>query len=270
MGDANACGRTREEEPPLPAEAVAALIRKLRRHSVLSSSDERIMRRLHPRVAGAARGTDIVRQGDRPDVSVFVLDGMLARHHTLPEGDRQYISLHIAGDLPDLQSLFLKVMDHSLMAIDDVQIALLAHQELTVLMRDAPDVGCALWRQSLIDAAIFREAVTNIGLRSGVERLAHMLCEQFVRAKDAEITEGNACNFPLTQLQIGQLLGMSLVSVNRALQTLRKERCVELRDGRLVVKDLKRLEARAAFDPGYLHLDLLDVAAKSRRRQSSG
>ena len=138
------------------------------------------------------------------------------------------------------------------------------------LMRDAPDVGCALWRQSLIDAAIFREAVTNIGLRSGVERLAHILCEQFVRAQDAEIAKGNACNFPLTQLQIGQLLGMSLVSVNRSLQALRKERCVELRDGRLVVKDLKRLEARAAFDPGYLHLDLLDVAAKSRRRQSSG
>lgn len=253
----------------MSAEAIAALSRKLRKHSVLSPNDERMLRRLRPRVADAARGTDLVRQGERPDVSVFLLSGMLARHHTLSGGDRQYISLHIAGDLPDLQSLFLNVMDHSLMAIDDVRIALFSHEELVALFRDAPDVGLALWRQSLIDAAIFREAVTNIGLRSGVERLAHVLCEQLVRAQDAGIAEGNSCSFPLTQLQIGQLLGMSLVSVNRALQILRKERCVDLRDGRLVVRDLKRLEARAEFDPGYLHLDLLDVAAKSRRRQGS-
>src|SRR5690242_7049802 len=141
-----------------------------------------MLARLHPRVSTATRGTDLVRQGERPDFSIFLLAGMLARHHTLSGGDRQFISLHIAGDLPDLQSLFLDVMDHSLMAIDDVRVASFAHQELVAVLKDAPDVGAALWRQTLIDAAIFREAVTNIGLRSGVERLGHVLCEQFVRA----------------------------------------------------------------------------------------
>ncbi len=240
----------------LPANADAALIRRLRRHSSVPSRDERALARLRPRVAVVAAGADLVRQGDRPDTSIFVLSGMLARYHILARGDRQYISLHIAGDLPDLQSLFLGVMDHALMAVDAARIACFPHEQLQALLVEAPSAAAALWRQTLLDAAIFREAVTRNGLRSGVERLAHVLCEQFVRAKAAGIARADACRFPLTQTQIGQLLGMSLVSVSRAIGTLRKDRLIEVRGGELRVLDWKRLQARAAFDPTYLHLDL--------------
>lgn len=236
--------------------AVEEFIRQLKRHASLSGHDERTVRRLRPRVAEVAAGADIVRQGDQPNVSVFLLRGMLVRHHTLSSGARQLICLHIAGDMPDLQSLFLGVMDHSLMALDRAEIALLSHQELRKLMLDAPEAALAMWRQSLLDAAIFREAVTNIGARGGTERLAHVLCEQVTRARAAGIAQGRSCGFPLTQLQLGQLLGMSLVSVNRAVQALRKEGCMELRGGTLEVLDWARLKARADFDPGYLHLEL--------------
>lgn len=216
-----------------------------------------------------APGTDLVRQGDKPDVSIFLLSGMLGRYRTLGGGERQYLALHIAGDLPDLQSLFLGVMDHSLVALSDAEVAYLRHDELCRLMADEPEVGFALWRQTLIDAAIFREAITNDGLRKPVDRLAHMFCEQFVRAKAAAITEGNSCSFPLTQAQLGQLLAMSLVSVNRALQTLRKDRSVELRDGRLIVLDLDKLKARADFDPSYLHLELRGSPPTDGERSTS-
>jgi len=174
----------------LPDQAVATFLRKLRQHSALSSREERALARLRPHLVEAARGADLVRQGDRPDVSIFLLRGMLARYHTLAEGERQYLALHIAGDLPDLQSLFLGAMDHSLVALDQVQIACFKHDALCRLIEDEPQVGIALWRQTLLDAAIFREAITNIGLRKPVERLAHVLCEQFVRAQAADICEG--------------------------------------------------------------------------------
>jgi CRP-like cAMP-binding protein len=77
---------------------------------------------LHGRSAAETRalspGEDIVCQGDRPDVAVFVLSGMLARYHTLPSGDRQYLAFRIRGDLPDVQGLLLSVLDHSLCAMD--------------------------------------------------------------------------------------------------------------------------------------------------------
>src|SRR5262249_22349830 len=217
------------------------LIVKLRQHSPLSSREERVLAKLRPHITGVERGTDVVRQGDRPDSSVFQLSGTLARYHTLARGDRQYLALHIAGDMPDLQSLFLGVMDHSLLALERAQLAFVKHREILALMEDAPQSGFALWRQTLLDAAIFREAITNIGLRSGVERLAHVLCEQFTRSEVAGICQGNTCSFPLTQTQIGQLLSMSLVSVNRAMQKLRKERSMDLRGGRLRVLDWNKL-----------------------------
>jgi CRP-like cAMP-binding protein len=254
----------------VPEKAVAALLRKLRQHSALSGREERALGRLRPRLSHAAPATDLVRQGDKPDVSIFLLSGMLARYHTVAQGDRQYLSLHVAGDLPDLQSLFLVVMDHSLVALDDAQLAYFSHKELSRVMLDEPQIAFALWRQTLIDAAIFREAITNNGLRKPVERLAHIFCEQFVRAQSAGIAKGNTCRFPLTQAQLGQLLAMSLVSVSRALQKLRKDRSMDLRDGQLTVLDFAKLKARAEFDPSYLHLELRSQSTGGRRSESKG
>ena len=254
----------------MPEEANAIFFRKLRQHSALSTREERALARLQPRLSRVAPGTDLVRQGDKPDVSIFLLSGMLARYHTIAGGDRQYLALHIAGDLPDLQSLFLGVMDHSLVALDHAQLASISHKELCRVMEDAPKLAFALWRQTLIDAAIFREAITNNGLRKPVERLAHVFCEQFVRAQSAGIAKGNTCRFPLTQAQLGQLVAMSLVSVSRALQTLRKDRTMDLRDGQLTVLDFGKLKARAEFDPAYLHLGLRSPSTGGRRSESRG
>ena len=165
----------------MPDPSVTALIGKLQQHSSLTVREARAFARLRPRVSEATRGTDLVRQGDKPDVSIFLIEGMLARYHTVAAGDRQYLSLHIAGDLPDLQSLFLTVMDHSLVALDQVKIASFRHEELCRLFEDEPQAGLALWRQTLMDAAMFREAITNVGIRGPVERMAHVFCEQFLR-----------------------------------------------------------------------------------------
>src|SRR6185312_15855530 len=146
----------RHNAHPTSAQAVDLLVRTLGRHSTLSIRDERAIRKLHPRVTSAARDEDIVCQGDHPKVAVMVISGMLARYHTTEGGERQYLSLHIAGDLPDLQSLFLGIMDHSLVALNDAQVAWLRHEDLYRLTEDEPQIGFALWRQTLIDAAIFR------------------------------------------------------------------------------------------------------------------
>jgi CRP-like cAMP-binding protein len=241
---------------PNPAQALDLLVETLARHSTLSVADERAIRRLHPRVREVEKGADIVRQGDHPNVAVMVISGMLARYHTMPSGDRQYLSLHIAGDLPDLQSLFLGIMDHSLSAIDKSQIAAFPHSEILALVKRAPSAGLAFWRHTLIDGAIFRQAITSNGARSAIARVAHLFCEQFTRAQAVGTMSRWSCPFPLNQTQIGQLVGLSLPTVNRATQLLRKENCAEVRSGELRILNWRRLGRQAGFDPLYLHADL--------------
>src|SRR5581483_3487206 len=246
----------RHNAHPTSAQAVDLLVRTLGRHSTLSIRDERAIRKLHPRVTSAARDEDIVCQGDHPKVAVMVMSGMLARYHTTPGGDRQYLSLHIAGDLPDLQSLFLGVMDHSLCTLDDAEIALFRHSEILSLLKRFPTEAIPLWRHTLIDAAIFRQGITRNSTRSAVARIANLFCEQFTRARILGQADGWSCPFPLSQTQIGQVVGLSIATVNRATQTLRHENCAQVRAGKLNVLNWRRLSQHAAFEPVYLHEDL--------------
>jgi CRP-like cAMP-binding protein len=232
------------------------LVKTLGRHSTLSLRDERAIRKMHPRVSTVQRDADIVRQGDQPDTAVMVISGMLARYHTTQGGDRQYLSLHIAGDLPDLQSLFLGVMDHSLCALDEAQIASFRHPEILAVLKRAPSAAIAFWRQTLIDAAIFRQGITRNGTRSAVVRIANLFCEQFTRARIVGVATGWSCPFPLSQTQIGQVVGLSIATVNRATQTLRNENCAQARAGRLHILNWKRLCRRGGFEPVYLRGDL--------------
>jgi len=248
---------TQKTAHPSSAQAVDLLVQTLSRHSNLSSRDRKIIGKLlHPQFRIVTRGEDIVHQGDHPHVAVMVIGGMLARYHTTPNGERQYLSLHISGDLPDLQSLFLGVMDHSLCALDEAQIAAFPHSEILSLLKRAPSAVLAFWRHTLIDAAIFRQGITRNGTRSAVTRVANLFCEQFTRARIVGIVSEWSCPFPLNQSQIGQVVGLSIATVNRATQSLRNEQCAEVRGRRLHILNWRRLRQRAGFESVYLHADI--------------
>jgi CRP-like cAMP-binding protein len=227
---------------------------KLKEHSRLSAEDLAEVGRLTFHRRSLKPNEDFVRQGDRPDVAALVLSGMVARYHLLRNGGRQYLSFHIQGDLPDAQSLFLDRMDHAVCAIGDAELAFMPHKEMLKAFERRPSLGFAVWRETLIDAAIFRETITSNSGRNAQARLAHLFCELFYRASASGIAEGNSCAAPLSQTQIGEALGMAIVTVNRTLQGLRRTRSMEFRGGVLTVKDWKRLAAAGDFGPEYLHL----------------
>lgn len=230
------------------------MIRKLKEHTALSREDVAMLESLPAKTRMAETNDDLVLQGDNPNVSIVVLSGMLARYHTLRSGGRQYLSFHIAGDWPDAQALFIEKMDHSVCAINGAYVATITHRALKDMMERAPSLAFAIWRETLIDAAIFREAITNNGKREIAVRVAHFLCEQFYRARAAGLVEGDVCDLPLSQTQIADALGSSLTTINRAMQSLRRTRAFELRAGRLQVRNWRKLADYGDFNPSYLHL----------------
>lgn len=245
-----------EESAPFMShrQASARLLAAASRHGTLDAIDKGRLREMRSRGRKLAAGEDVVRQGDRPIAAVLVVRGMLARYHTLPSGDRQYLAYHISGDMPDVQSLFLVVMDHSVCAMGQAEIDQFPLEPLRELCRQQPSISFAFWRSTLVDAAIFRQSISNNSARTHVARLAHFFCEQFHRARDAGLVQTSSCSLPISQFQLGQTLGMSLVSVNRALQVLRRGKMIEFRGGRLDVLDWSTLRSTADFDPMYLHI----------------
>jgi CRP-like cAMP-binding protein len=161
---------------------------------------------------------------------------------------------YVPGDIPDLLSLHIDVMDHSLATIVASKVAFIPHDPLRRLIDQNPRVANAFWRDTLVDAALFREWIVNLGTRDAYSRIGHLICEVFLKLKAVGLTNGNSFDFPITQGEIGDATGLSTVHVNRSIMELRKDGLIVLEKGRCTIIDLTRLKEAAKFDPTYLHL----------------
>ena len=95
------------------------------------------------------------------------------------------------------------------------RVAFVQHEPLRDICERRPNVASAFWRMTLIDAAIFREWVANIGSRQAFGRVAHLLCEMVVRLNAVGLADGRVCELPITQTELADATGLSTVHVNR-------------------------------------------------------
>ena len=197
------------------------LILKLESITDLSDQETQALRALPLTIKTLGPDHDIVREGDRPSECCLIIEGFVCRYKLTEEGKRQIMSFHIPGDIPDLQSLHLSLMDHSLGTLVPSKLAFIPHEALRALTHRHPRIGDVFWRDTLIDAAVFREWMMGIGRRDALTRVAHLLCELLVRFRAVGLVEDHACQLPLTQAELGDALGLSTVHVNRVLQELR-------------------------------------------------
>jgi CRP-like cAMP-binding protein len=233
---------------------MAALIRKLGSIAPLALDEKAVLLRLPLRLKTVAARQDIIRQGDTPSESCLIVEGFACRYILTAEGKRQILSFHISGDIPDLQSLHIDVMDHSLATLVSSRLAFIQHDDLRSLMHHHPRLGGLFWRDTLIDAAIFRQWMVGLGRREAYGRIAHVLCELLVRLRAVELVEDHAFTLPVTQAELGDAFGLSTVHVNRVLQDLRGDGLISLHGGSLKVLDWEGLQKAGDFDPTYLHL----------------
>jgi len=230
------------------------LLRKLSGVAELTDKERQAVLALPLSIKVFDADVDVVREGERPSDCSLVVSGFVCRYKILPDGKRQILGFYVPGDIPDLQSLRLHVMDHSVGALVKSTVALIPHQSLQDVLQRQPRLSDILWRVSLIDAAIFREWMIGLGRRSGYQRMAHLLCELQVRLKAIGLAEENGCELPITQNEFADALGLSTVHVNRIIQDLRRDSLIVLRGSVLEIPDWGALCAAAEFDPAYLHL----------------
>ena len=232
-----------------------SIIRKIETFTALSEEEKRALVSALGSIKDVGADEDIVFDGDRPSHSCAILEGFACRYKLLENGGRQIMSFQIAGDLCDLHSFILGGVDHSIGTLTPCKIACIPHSALSDIMESYPRINRALWRDTLIDAAIFREWMMGIGRRSAYTRIAHVLCEVLVKMRAVGLANGHECELPITQAELGDALGLSTVHVNRSLQELRGHRLLELRGGSLTVLNWDGLKKAGDFDPTYLHLD---------------
>jgi CRP-like cAMP-binding protein len=118
-----------------------------------------------------------------------------------------------------------------------------------------PRLARVFWFSTNIDAAIQRELALSLGQRSAISRMAHLFCELYIRLSVVGCTSHDGYEFPLTQRELSECLGLTVVHANRTLQELRRRGLVELENRHLTIRNRSGLEGVAQFDPNYLYLD---------------
>ena len=118
----------------------------------------------------------------------------------------------------------------------------------------------ALWWAQLVGEGTLRAWIVSMGRRSSVERVAHLMCELWIRARNIGLTQGNRFELPLTQFVLADALGLTPVHVNRVLRKLRLAGIMELGAGTLVIADVAQLARVAGFDDNYLHRRVSNLA----------
>jgi CRP-like cAMP-binding protein len=237
------------------ANHIAALVKRLSIVAGLTQDGAEAIRRLPMNVRHVSAQTYVVRDGEASSQCCVIIEGFAFRSKTTSNGRRQILSIHIAGDLPDLQSLHLPLMDHDLVALTDCTMGFIPHNALRALNRQRPQIGEMLWRESLVDSSLFRDALVNLGQRPALARLAHLLLELRKRLEIVGHVQNGQFQLPLTQEELADTLGLSGVHVNRVLRQLRELNLVEMHRHTVRIPDLRRLEELADFDPSYLHLE---------------
>jgi CRP-like cAMP-binding protein len=197
----------------------------------------------------------IAREGDRGPGATLILDGLAYRHKVTVEGARQILSLHIPGDFVDLEGTLLTVSDHNVQALTRCEVATIPRAAIVDLIDTHARLAHAMWVDTLVDASIYREWITNVGRRDAHAAMCHLLCEFTRRLEVAGLAHRDGYDLPMTQEQLADALGVTPVHVNRVLRELEAQGLI-IRDKRFVrVPNWEALRTAAGFNELYLHLN---------------
>lgn len=231
-----------------------AFIRKLEGYAPLSQADRDWLVAASSNTQKVDADIDLIREGDAPENVYLIMEGLACRYKLSPEGRRQIFAYLVPGDFCDLHIALLDTMDHSIATLAPCSVVKIPKETILKLTEERPALTRAFWWCSLVDEAVLREWVVNVGSRQAEQRIAHLFCELHVRLKAIGRTIDGSFVLPITQTKLADTVGLSDVHVNRSLKQLREQGLVTFRDDLVKVPDMEKLKAFAGFNPNYLHL----------------
>jgi len=230
------------------------LSRKLEGFEALSDQDRRALNGLVPRIRQMGPRIDLIREGEEPENVHLILDGFACRYKVLPDGQRQVMAFLVPGDFCDLNVFILDQMDHNIGTISQCQVVDIPRASIDAITAHHPMITRALWWCALVDEAILREWLVNIGGRPPNQRIAHLICELLLRLEAVGHVRDNSFPFPFTQTDLADTMGLSNVHVNRSIRELKSLGFITVQHRVLTIHDPDRLKAYCKFTPNYLHL----------------
>jgi CRP-like cAMP-binding protein len=197
----------------------------------------------------------VVEAGRKVTVSTYLTEGIMSRYIDDRRGRRQLVAIHIAGEFVDLHAYPMHRLDHSVGTLSQATVAIVPHAALREILDPRPELTRKLWFSTLIDAALHRTWLFRVGRLDAVGRVAHFLSEMNVRLRAVGLSDGRQFVLALTQADVAEVCGLTVVHTNRVLRQLREANLCTLRSSVVQIHDAAGLARRGDFQADYLYLD---------------
>lgn len=231
---------------------IEKLIAKLRSYDRVSEAECEALVSAFSAPVTLPRGQVFIRAGQEAHSSAIVVSGFAHRIKDLADGRRQSIEIYVPGDFVDLDGYVLRRSDHDIRCLSRCRVASVSHTRLHEVTAKFPDLGRLLWLNTTLDGALHRERIMSLGTRTAVERLAHLVCETAMRLNVVGLGDERGFDSPLTQNDLAELLGLSMVHTNRTVRELRERGLAKISHNRVEITAWPQLKKIAGFDNKYL------------------
>lgn len=236
-----------------PTKEILPLISKLRRFVSLASGEVAALERLSEHRERIADNRLVATEGNVSANVCLITSGIGIRHKGLSNGRRQILGYVVPGDFSDPYFHVGEPIDHSVTLLGNCGVAWIWAPAFRAVLEDHPNIERGLAVAAMVDQAILREWLLNIGQRNAYERLSHFFCEMGVRLQAVNLSNPDgSIDLPLSQSLLADTTGLTLVHLNRTLKRLRDQRLITLDKRRLTIPDLDRLIAATQFEKDYL------------------
>jgi CRP-like cAMP-binding protein len=185
-----------------------------------------------------AKGGQMLSQGVVSPHLYTLLQGVLFRFKTLDDGRRQIVNFMFPGDMVGLQSAMEDPMQHGVEAVTEARVCIFQRERFMDLFATHPRLGFDMAWLAARQEISLDEHLTSVGRRTARERLVYLALFLFLRGRQTGLAGKDHLDISLTQAQIADTIGLSVVHTNKTLQALRRANLIEWTADRIGIHDV--------------------------------
>lgn len=235
-----------------PPPTASSIVRKLGAMTLLSAVEIDFLESIQNNTISVPAGTDFIEDGKEFKATFVIKSGWAIRYSLLANGRRQILSYALPGDILGLHVNFQRQSSYYAAALSDTELALIEPMRVIEISQNYPILAAGLSWCTAREFAILGDQAVRLGRLSAYQRLCHLLLELWYRLRLVGENEENWFEFPMTQADLADTLGLSLVHINRQLMRLKKEGFVTLTRKMIRLNDIDRLTQLSEFNPNHL------------------
>ncbi|MGB6231812.1 MAG: Crp/Fnr family transcriptional regulator [Litorimonas sp.] len=244
--DAPACGSDSSE-----SGSVSCLVDKLSHYVDLAPDEVSALDRLHTKSRSFQKDEIVFSTADKNQDLYIVQQGWLYNFIDTPDGRRQIVNIYHPGDVIGFPDIALPERTTSLFAVEDGALCPFPKEGLGPVFEECPRLAALLLTIALREETILIDRLRIFSRMSARARVAYLFLELHARLSVGSSTPTTGMYMPLNQQEIGDSVGLTNVSVSRAVTAMEREGLLETSSRHVELLDRDALVELCDFKDRY-------------------